>query len=83
MAAHIKSKITTYLTLVIGSLALLAVAGRVYVLHAASQEMIHISGTIVCINSERVYRPRKNIYKYTAWLEYKVNDYTQSVRTEL
>ncbi|EJX04048.1 hypothetical protein, membrane [gut metagenome] len=78
-----KSKITAYLTLVIGCIALVAVGCRLYHLQVVSQEMIHTSGTIARIDSKREYRSRKSVYKLTASLEYKVNGRVQYVRTEL
>lgn len=78
-----RSKVAIFLLLFIGSIAWVAASYKLYDLYDQSNKMEHTVGIVTHLKRERIYRHRKQRYKYIARIQYKTRLYDTHIRKEL
>lgn len=78
-----KSKISIFLLLFIGSISFIAGSYNLYSLYDKSNKMEHAVGVVTHLKTERTYRHRKIYYKHTARIQYKTKLYSTHVSMRL
>lgn len=77
------SKIVVALLLFIGGVSFLFGSYGLYRMYDQSDKMEHTIGVVTHLKTERIYRHRKQRYKYIARIQYKTKLYDTHIRKEL